>query len=155
MELVELQVETVAIDWRGYPVVKLREKGGPRAIFIWIGLAEASAISMQMEGQRPPRPMTHDLIVSLLSHFGVQLERVTITDVRDATYFAELTVTMGDVEKAIDCRPSDAIAIAVRVDAPIFIEDGLLDRLDAARQETEKELSSKAMLVDSDEPTIH
>jgi len=72
---VELQVETVAIDWRGYPVVKLREKGGQRAIFIWIGLAEASAISMQIEGQRPPRPMTHDLIVSLLSHFGIQVER--------------------------------------------------------------------------------
>ena len=155
MELVELNVEAVAMDHRGYPVVVLREKDGQRAVFIWVGLVEAGAISMHLEGQRPPRPMTHDLIVSLLSQLGTHVKHVLISDVRDETYFAELTLTMGDATKEIDCRPSDAIAVAVRVNAPILIENELLDRLEAARRESEDALSSEATFVDSGETTIH
>lgn len=155
MKLVELQVEAVAMDHRGYPVVVLREKGGQRAVFIWIGLMEAGAISMQLEGQRPPRPLTHDLIVSLLAQLGVQVKQVLITDVREDTYYAELWLGMGDATKAVDCRPSDAIAVAVRVNAPIFIDNDLLDRLEAARKESEEALSTEATVVDPGEPTIH
>jgi hypothetical protein len=155
MELIQLQVEAVAMDYRGYPVVVLREKGGQRAVFIWIGLVEAGAISMHLEGQRPPRPMTHDLMVSLLSHLGIQVKHVLISDVRDETYFAELILVMGDATKSIDCRPSDAIAVAVRVKAPIFIDNELLERLEDARKDSEDALSSEATFVDSGETTIH
>jgi bifunctional DNase/RNase len=155
MKLIQLQVEAVAMDYRGYPVVVLREKGGQRAVFIWIGLVEAGAISMHLEGQRPPRPMTHDLMVSLLTQLGIQVKHVLISDVRDETYFAEMSLTMGDATKAIDCRPSDAIAVAVRVEAPIFIDNELLDRLEDARKDSEDALSSEATFVDSGETTIH
>lgn len=155
MELVELHVEAVAVDWRGNPVVVLREKGAQRAVFIWVGLVEATAISMHLEGQRPPRPMTHDLIVSLLAQMGVQVRHIVISDVRQQTYFAELHLGMGDATKVVDSRPSDAIALAVRVKAPIFIDNELLDRLDAARKESEEALSTEATFVDSGETTIH
>ncbi len=155
MELVELHVEAVAVDFRGNPVVVLREKEGRRAVFIWVGLVEATAISMHLEDQHPGRPMTHDLIVSLLSELGARVQQVVITDVRQETYFAELHLVMGDATKVVDSRPSDAIAVAVRVDAPIVIGDELLDRLDAARKESEDMLSGDSTFVDSGETTIH
>lgn len=155
MELVELHVEAVAVDFRGNPVVVLREKEGRRAVFIWVGLVEATAISMHLEDQHPARPMTHDLIVSLLTQLGAHVQQVVITDVRQETYFAELHLMMGDAAKVVDSRPSDAIAVAVRVQAPIFISNELLDRLDAARKESEEMLAGDSTFVDSGETTIH
>ena len=153
--MVELHVEAVAVDFRGNPVVVLREKEGRRAVFIWVGLVEATAISMHLEDQHPARPMTHDLIVSLLTQLGAHVQQVVITDVRQETYFAELHLMMGDAAKVVDSRPSDAIAVAVRVQAPIFISNELLDRLDAARKESEEMLSGDSTFVDSGETTIH
>ena len=157
MGLVLLKVEAVAVDWKGSPVVVLREKGGQRAVFIWIGLAEASAISWHLEGQKQPRPLTHDLIVLMLSELGAAVDRVVITDMRHTTYFADLIVTVGDRSISLDCRPSDAIAVAVRVDAPLYIGEELLERLEKARQEEEVRTpqSSDFTIVDSDEPTVH
>jgi len=155
VELVELHVEAVAVDFRGNPVVVLREKEGRRAVFIWVGLVEATAISMHLEDQHPARPMTHDLIVSLLTQLGAHVQQVVITDVRQETYFAELHLMMGDAAKVVDSRPSDAIAVAVRVQAPIFISNELLDRLDAARKESEEMLAGDSTFVDSGETTIH
>ena len=155
MKRVQLEVKAVALDWKGSPVVTLRERGGQRAIFIWVGIAEAGAISMQLEGQRPPRPMTHDLIVLILSQLGVEVEHVVITDVRDNTYYAHLYLRDGDRPTAVDCRPSDAIAVALRTEAPIYIDQGLLERLDAEQRETAAELSPGTTIADSGETTIH
>lgn len=155
MKRVQLKVEAVALDWKGDPVVKLRERDGQRAIFIWVGRAEASAINMQLEGQHPPRPMTHDLIVLILGQLGAQVEQVVISDVRDNTYYAHLYLRDGDRSAVIDCRPSDAIAVALRTRAPIYIDHGLLQRLDAEQRESEVALSPGSTIVDSGETTIH
>jgi len=150
-----LKVEAVALDWKGNPIVVLREQDGHRAVFIWVGLSEATAISMQMEGQQPARPMTHDLIVSILGELGVTLERVTITDMQQNTYFAALLMRGGDQTAQIDCRPSDAVAIAMRTKSPIYIGDDLLDRLEQQRKESEVELSPGSTIVEPGEPTVH
>jgi bifunctional DNase/RNase len=152
---VQLKVEAVALDWRGNPIVVLREQEGRRAVFIWVGISEAQAISMHLEGQNPARPMTHDLIVLLLAQVDVELERVVISDMQDNTYYANLHLRDGDDTATLDCRPSDAIAIALRTKAPIVISNDLLDRLDAARKESGTELSAGATVVEPGEPTVH
>jgi len=155
VKLVRLGVEAVALDWKGSPVVVLREAKGQRAVFIWVGMLEATSISMQIEKQRPPRPITHDLILLILGELSAKVHRVVITDMRDMTYYADLHVTLGDRAATIDCRPSDAIAIALRAKAPILIEEELLDRLDRERKETEVEVSGEATFADSGETTVH
>lgn len=155
VKLVRLGVEAVALDWKGSPVVVLREAKGQRAVFIWVGMLEATSISMQMEKQRPPRPITHDLILLILGELSAKVHRVVITDMRDMTYYADLHLTLGDHAATIDCRPSDAIAIALRAKAPILIDEELLDRLDRERKETEVEVSGEATFADSGETTVH
>lgn len=152
---VRLQVEAVALDWKGNPIVVLREEEGHRAVFIWVGLSEATAISMQIENQRAPRPLTHDLIVSILNVVQVEVERILITDMRANTYYATLELRDGENRTSVDCRPSDAIAIALRTHAPIYIGDDLLDRLDEQRRDSGAELSPGATLVEPGEPTVH
>jgi bifunctional DNase/RNase len=110
------------------PVVILREDGGERTLPIWIGSPEANAIAMELRGDRPPRPMTHDLLRQMLLGLGGELRRVTITQLRDNTYLAELLVYRGGQIFELDARPSDSIALALRTDAPIFVADELLDR---------------------------
>jgi hypothetical protein len=153
--MVELYVEAVAVDYRGTPVVVLREKGGNRAVFIWVGIVEATAISMPLEKQEAPRPMTHDLIVLLLKTLDTHVDQVVISDVREETYYADLHLTADGQRRTLDCRPSDAIAIALRVQAPIFIEEVLLERLDQYRRESEETTSPESTFVDSGETTIH
>ena len=108
------------------PVVILQEVGGNRALPIWIGPAEASAIAMQLAGMKFPRPLTHDLFASVIRGLGGVLRRVTITRVEDNTYFAELLIQRGDHVFSVDARPSDSIAIALRLDAELYISDKLL-----------------------------
>ena len=110
------------------PVVVLREVGGERTLPIWIGTNEANAIAMELQGVKPERPMTHDLLRNLISGLGGELRRVQFTDLRDDTYFAELLVVRGEEVIQIDARPSDSIAVALRCNAPIFTTDALLDR---------------------------
>lgn len=154
---VELNVEAVALDWKGNPIVVLREKDGHRAVFIWVGIAEATAISMEMEGQTAPRPMTHDLLVSVLREVDVSVERVIITDVRTNTYYAELVLSDGEDTRTLDCRPSDAIAIALRTRSAILIPEELLDRLDEQRKDSGVELSpgTGATFADHGDSTVH
>ena len=110
------------------PVVVLREVGGERTLPIWIGTNEANAIAMELQGMKPERPMTHDLLRHLISGLGGELRRVQITDLRDDTYFAELLILRGEEVVQVDARPSDSIALALRCNAPIFTTDTLLDR---------------------------
>src|SRR6185436_14498116 len=95
---------------------------------IWIGPAEASAIAMEMQGVKAVRPMTHDLLKQVIIGLGAELRRVTIHDVKENTYFAELLMSREDHVFQVDARPSDSIALALRLNAPIFTSDQLLDQ---------------------------
>ncbi len=109
------------------PVVFLKEAVGDRAVAIWIGPAEAASIAMVLQQETPSRPMTHDLLVSLLNRLGGRLGQVAITSVQDGAYHAEIHLIGPDeVHYLIDARPSDAIAVALRVGAPIVCSAALL-----------------------------
>lgn len=108
------------------PVVILREDQGERTLPIWIGQTEAEAIGRELRGERPERPMTHDLLKQLLVGLGGNLQRVSITSLRDNTYLAELLIHRADQFFEVDARPSDSIALALRVNAPIYASDELL-----------------------------
>lgn len=128
--LVEVTVERLGLDGTTKsPVVILKEDEGDRALPIWIGPGEASAIHMQMSNISVGRPLTHDLLVSTILELGGTLARVVITRVQQNTYYAELHLTVGDRSVTVDARPSDSIAVALRTGSPIFADEDLLDRV--------------------------
>ena len=112
-------------------VVFLKEKAGDRVLAIWIGRPEAEAIVMRIHNIKHPRPLTHDLCRNLIEGLGAKLDRVTITHVANSTFFAELHVQLNGQMRVIDARPSDSIAVALRMEAPIFASDELLSDPDA------------------------
>lgn len=127
--MIAVRVEQVGIDpATNTPVVLLREVAGDRVLPILIGPSEASAIAMELQGIRPPRPMTHDLLKRLIIGLGGELRQVVIGDLRHDTYFAELELRRADEVVRVDARPSDSIAIALRLQAPIYLAEELLDR---------------------------
>lgn len=126
--MVEMKIASVGmIQGTNGTVVILREVGGPRILVIGIGALEASAIAMELEGIKPPRPMTHDLLRNLLDSFGVRVRRVFINDLRDETFYAQITLEGPGGLTEIDSRPSDAMALALRTDAPIYCSEMVLD----------------------------
>lgn len=126
--LVEVKVQSLGLDRASNtPVVILQELDGERVLPIWIGPGEASAIAMQLAEMSFSRPLTHDLLVSVVSGMGGALERVVITRVSDSTYYAELVVHRGEEVITVDARPSDSIAVALRSEAKIFAADELLE----------------------------
>jgi len=133
---VEVKVDGMQLDPEtGSPVVRLveREKSA-RELPIWIGPFEAQAIALEIQGVPPPRPLTHDLMKQVVERLGGKLTRVEITDLRDNTYFATLHIDApGGKALAIDGRPSDAIALALRFHRPILVDDGLFAKAAAAR----------------------
>lgn len=124
MELVGVRVELPS----NAPIVLLRttDDRSPLMLPIFIGGPEATAIALAQEGVEPPRPMTHDLFASVLEEMGVTVEKVVITELRERTFFAELHIRSPAEARVMSARPSDAIALAVRLDVPIFAEDALL-----------------------------
>ena len=126
--MIEMKVMGIALDTRtGSPIVVLHDKDNRKALPIWIGSAEASAIIRKIENLKVARPMTHDLIINIIEKTGYTLDRVEINDVEKETYFATLFLKdENDNFIEIDSRPSDAIAIAIRVDAPIFVTANVL-----------------------------
>ena len=110
------------------PVVILREEEGERTLPIWIGASEANAIALELQGVKPERPLTHDLMKQLLSGLGAELRRVLISGLRENTYLAQLLIYRGNDLFEVDARPSDSIALALRMNAPIFTEEDLLER---------------------------
>jgi bifunctional DNase/RNase len=126
--MIEVKVQSLGLDrTSNTPVVILQEKDGSRVLPIWIGPGEASAIAMELAGMKFSRPLTHDLFATVISGLGGALQRVLITKVVDNTYFAELIIQRGDELFSVDARPSDSIAIALRMDATIFTSDTLLE----------------------------
>lgn len=122
MEIVGVRVELPS----NQPIVLLKEKDGSRYLPIWIGGDVATAIATAMEGVVPPRPLTHDLMRSVLDSAGILATQVTVTEMRDSVYFADLTLDVGGRDVHISCRPSDAIALAVRSGTPVFALQSVL-----------------------------
>ena len=124
MDLVGVRIELPT----NTPILLLREQApNPRLLPIFIGAPEATAIALALEGVEVPRPMTHDLIKVILDHIGVALERVVVTELRDKTFYAELELGENGKKRRVSCRPSDAIAVAVRCGAPIFAAEQVLE----------------------------
>ena len=123
MDLLGVHVEMPA----NAPMVVLRQREGEaKTVPIFIGAPEATAIALAMDGVATPRPMTHDLIRDLLEAVAADVERVVVTELRDKTFFAELRLVRDGEPVTVSCRPSDGVAIAVRVGAPIFVSDQVL-----------------------------
>ena len=124
----EMTVYGVSFDLVGkQPIVLLRAAEGSLYLPIWIGHPEAAAILMRLQGQEPPRPLTHDLALSLVESLEAEVDRVTVTELKDGTFYARITLVRDGNEIEIDSRPSDAIAHAIRADAKIFAEDEVMD----------------------------
>jgi bifunctional DNase/RNase len=126
--MVEVKVAHLGLDRQtSTPVVILQEKDGERVLPIWIGPSEASAIAMELAGVKFARPLTHDLVKQIIVGLGGQLNRVLITRMEESTYYAELHIHRNNHVVQVDARPSDSIAVALRLDAPIFTDEALFD----------------------------
>jgi bifunctional DNase/RNase len=139
MNLVGVRVELPT----NQPIVLLREKEGERFLPIWIGAMEATAIAFALQGIVTARPMTHDLMKNLLEELGVRIERIVITELRDGTFYAVIQMQQNGSSFEVSSRPSDAIALAVRVSVPVFANEEVLTEAsivirDDEEQEVEK-----------------
>lgn len=124
----EVQIYGVSFDMVGkQPIVLLKTTDDNRYLPIWIGHPEAAAILMKLQGADTPRPMTHDLVIDMLDQVETKVERISINELRDNTFFAVITLSVNGNEVEIDSRPSDALALAVRVQAPIFVAEEVID----------------------------
>lgn len=121
--MISMKVRTVAMDQQMNPVVLLVDQAETLALPIWIGTPEAQSIALELQGVRMPRPMTHDLIRQILGQLSVSVDRIVVTDIQNGTYFAEIHLKSNGNDVVIDSRPSDAIALALRTEAPIFVEE--------------------------------
>ena len=125
--MVRMRVAHLGLDRStNTPVVILQEEGGERTLPIWIGAPEANAIALEMQGAKPERPLTHDLMKHLVTGLGGELRRVVISGLRENTYLAELLIYRGGDVFEVDARPSDSIALALRMHAPIYSNEELL-----------------------------
>ena len=109
------------------PIVLLKTAEGNKFLPIWIGHPEAAAILMKLQGSEPPRPMTHDLLQSIVEELGASVLRIAVTELRENTFYARIYLRANGTELEIDSRPSDAIALAIRADAPIFVADRVIE----------------------------
>jgi len=124
----EMVIYGVSFDLVGkQPIVLLKTADGNKFLPIWIGHPEAAAILMKLQGAATPRPMTHDLVTDMLGQLDAQVTRITVTELKENTFYASITVQQNGSEIEIDSRPSDAIALAVRADAPIFAADSVIE----------------------------
>jgi bifunctional DNase/RNase len=127
--MIEMIVDSIRVSLMNYQrVVILKEKITDRYLPIWIGANEADAIAIKLQGVSVPRPLTHDLLNSVVDALGATVNSIVVTDLKNDTFFAKIILNIDSKQMEIDSRPSDAIALAVRVDAPIYAEEGVLDK---------------------------
>lgn len=125
--MIEMRVNGLAIDSSSkLPVVILSDMEEKRFLPIWIGIYEADAILVALEHIKVPRPMTHDLIAIMLETLNAEIDRVVITEIKNNTFFAKIYIILNEKEYEIDSRPSDAIAVALRLDAPIYVTENVI-----------------------------
>ena len=157
---VEMLVAGLTIDpVNNSPIVLLREKDGTQVVPIWIGAVEASAIAFELEGVKLPRPMTHDLLKAAIEALGGEVTRVVVVDLRDNTYYAIIMVDHKGRTVEIDSRPSDAIALALRSQAPVFCDTSVIQKARVPQQEKkpqpgEKSAESKEEINEGPKPII-
>jgi hypothetical protein len=124
---VEVRIRGLVMDpATSMPIVVLKDVASETVMPIWVGIFEANAIALEIEKVAAPRPMTHDLTRNLIHHLNARLERVVISELRDDTFFAILWLRQGDETVSLDARPSDAIALALRADCPIFVTEQVM-----------------------------
>ncbi|HWO70288.1 MAG TPA: bifunctional nuclease family protein [Actinomycetota bacterium] len=125
--MIEMDLAGVRVELpSNQPIVLLKERGGDRYLPIWIGAAEAAAIALALQGVVTPRPMTHDLLKNILEEMSVEVQRIVITELRDGTYYAVISMRRDGESYEVSSRPSDAIALAVRIHAPIYANEEVL-----------------------------
>jgi uncharacterized protein len=127
--MVEVKIESIRVSLMSqYRVVILKDAETNRYLPIWIGPYEADAITIHLQDVQVPRPLTHDLIIKVIEELGAKVERVIVSDLHNDTFYARVMLTVNGKEVSIDARPSDAIAVAVRADCSIFVEDDVMER---------------------------
>ena len=125
---IEMVIKGLMVDpVTSMPIIILRDREGDRVLPIWVGVFEANAIALQMENISTPRPMTHDLLRNVLGDLDAKVQRVVVSDLKDNTFYALIYVECKGEVVAIDARPSDAIALALRAQAPILVEESVID----------------------------
>ena len=126
--MIEMTIKGLTVDpITNMPIVILKDKEGKRALPIWVGVFEANAIALQIENIETPRPMTHDLLRNIITDLDGSVDRVVVNDLKDNTFYAVIHLTVRGERIAVDSRPSDAIALALRTRAPILVEESVID----------------------------
>jgi len=142
---IEMTIKGLMIDpITNMPINILRDGDGQRMLPIWVGVFEANAIALQLEAVQTPRPMTHDLMKNLLEEMGGSIERVVVCDLRENTFYATIYLKTPQKTIAVDARPSDAIALALRTESPILVEESVIEGARSA--ESSKESSDVGRL---------
>jgi bifunctional DNase/RNase len=127
--MIEMSIDSIRVSLMNYQrVVILKEKSTERYLPIWIGPAEADAIAVKLQGVSVPRPLTHDLLSSVIEALGATIDSIIVSDLKNDTFYAKIVLTVDGGQMEIDSRPSDALALAVRVGAPIYAEEVVLDK---------------------------
>lgn len=125
---IEMTIKGLMVDPdTNMPIVILRDKEGQRVLPIWVGLFEANAIALQIENVSTPRPMTHDLLRNVIADLKASVQKIVVCDLQENTFYALIYLALNGDTVAVDARPSDAIALALRTKAPIFVEDRVID----------------------------
>ena len=144
---VEMKVRGLALDpLSNLPIIILRDDEEKRSLPIWIGIYEANAIALELEKIETPRPMTHDLIKNILETIEARVQKIVVTDLKENTFYAVLHLQVGTTEYTVDSRPSDAIALALRVGAPIYVDEEVVRK--AKSLEVGKEAEAEAVKAD-------
>ncbi len=143
--MIEMVVDSIRVSLMNYQrVVILREKTGERYVPIWIGPAEADAIAVKLQGTTMPRPLSHDLLYSIINALGATINFIVPSDIKGDTFYANIILKVDGGQREIDSRPSDALALAVRSEAPIYVEEAVLDKASILLdKETGKPISEK------------
>ena len=124
---IEMTIKGLMIDpITNMPIIVLRDGEGERILPIWVGVFEANAIALQIENVRTPRPMTHDLLRSVIENLSARVERVVVCELKENTFYAKIHLLSGEDAHTIDARPSDAIALALRTSSPIFVDEAVI-----------------------------
>ena len=138
--LIEMTIKGLMLDpITNTPIVILKDKEGDRVLPIWVGLFEANAIALQIENVATPRPMTHDLLRNIITDLDGRVDRIVVSDLKENTFYAVVHLTVRGERVAVDARPSDAIALALRTRAPILVEERVIDNAKSVDFANEKQ----------------
>jgi bifunctional DNase/RNase len=154
--MIEMSIDSIRVSLMNYQrVVILKEKLAKRYLPIWIGPAEADAIAVKLQGVTVPRPLTHDLLSSVIDSLGASIDSIIVSDLKSDTFYAKIILSVNGEQMEIDSRPSDALALAVRTDAPIFAEEAVLDKAGILLdEETGKPIMEEGEEVDTKDKKV-